>query len=59
MDVIAAADWIIDLGEHAGTKGGQIMFSGTPQVMVEQGNSLTAEYLRQHCKDTRTEEKVV
>ncbi|MDE9488298.1 ATP-binding cassette domain-containing protein, partial [Xenorhabdus bovienii] len=29
MDVIAAADWIIDLGERAGTKGGQIMFNGT------------------------------
>ncbi|REF28228.1 excinuclease ABC A subunit [Xenorhabdus cabanillasii] len=49
IDIIAEADWIIDLGEGAGTDGGQVMFSGTPQEMFEQGNSLTAEYLRQHC----------
>ncbi|AYA41177.1 excinuclease ABC subunit UvrA [Xenorhabdus nematophila] len=50
MDVIAQADWVIDLGEGAGTAGGQIMFSGTPQAMFEKGNSLTADYLRQHYR---------
>ncbi|MBI6549062.1 ATP-binding cassette domain-containing protein [Xenorhabdus lircayensis] len=50
MEVIAEADWVIDLGEGAGTAGGQIMFSGTPQAMFEKGNSLTADYLRQHCR---------
>ncbi|MDX7992562.1 excinuclease ABC subunit UvrA [Xenorhabdus littoralis] len=50
IDVIAEADWVIDLGEGAGTDGGQVMFSGTPQAMLEKGNSLTADYLRQHCR---------
>ncbi|PHM26714.1 ATP-binding cassette domain-containing protein [Xenorhabdus ehlersii] len=50
IEVIAEADWIIDLGEGAGTEGGQVMFSGTPQAMFEEGNSLTADYLRQHCR---------
>ncbi|NHB94068.1 daunorubicin resistance protein DrrC [Photorhabdus cinerea] len=49
IKVIAEADWVIDLGEGAGTAGGQVMFSGTPQTMFEKGNSLTANYLRQHC----------
>ncbi|MDR0218138.1 MAG: excinuclease ABC subunit UvrA [Enterobacteriaceae bacterium] len=49
IDVIAAADWVIDLGEGAGTAGGQVMFSGTPQAMVENSHSLTADYLREHC----------
>ncbi|MEQ1974878.1 MULTISPECIES: excinuclease ABC subunit UvrA [unclassified Xenorhabdus] len=50
IEVIAEADWIIDLGEGAGTDGGQVMFSGTPQAMFEEGNSLTADHLRQHCR---------
>ncbi|MBE8596720.1 ATP-binding cassette domain-containing protein [Xenorhabdus sp. BG5] len=50
IEVIAEADWIIDLGEGAGTDGGQVMFSGIPQAMFAEGNSLTADYLRQHCR---------
>ncbi|OTA21786.1 excinuclease ABC subunit A [Xenorhabdus beddingii] len=46
IEMIAESDWIIDLGEGAGTDGGRIMFSGTPQAMIEKGNSLTAEHLR-------------
>ncbi|MDC9622019.1 excinuclease ABC subunit UvrA [Xenorhabdus sp. XENO-7] len=50
IEVIAEADWIIDLGLGAGTDGGQLMFSGTPQSMINNCNSLTAEYLRKHCE---------
>jgi excinuclease ABC subunit A len=35
LDVIKAADWLIDLGPEAGTAGGQIVFTGTPEGLVE------------------------
>ena len=46
MDVIRAADWVIDLGPDAGDKGGEIVFAGTPEEMAESGTSFTAGYLR-------------
>ena len=46
LDVIRAADWVIDLGPDAGDKGGEIVFSGTPEDMVGSGTSFTADYLR-------------
>lgn len=46
LDVIKNADWIIDLGPDAGHDGGQIIFTGTPQQLVESTTSLTGEFLR-------------
>lgn len=46
LAVMAQADWIIDIGPGAGHDGGKIVFEGTPQEMVEQGSTTTAEYLR-------------
>ena len=46
MDVIRAADWIIDLGPDAGDNGGEVVFSGTPENMALTGTSFTAGYLR-------------
>ncbi|QHN19755.1 ATP-binding cassette domain-containing protein [Gordonia amarae] len=46
LDVIAAADWIIDLGPDAGHDGGRIIFEGTPETMVEHGSGHTATHLR-------------
>ena len=43
-DIMLAADHVIDLGPKAGRKGGEIVFSGTPQQML-QGNTMTARYL--------------
>jgi excinuclease ABC subunit A len=34
MDVIKAADWVIDLGPEAGSEGGQVVFSGTPEDLA-------------------------
>lgn len=34
LDVIKAADWIIDMGPEAGSEGGQIVFAGTPEDLV-------------------------
>lgn len=45
-DVMKLADYIIDVGPDGGTKGGQIVFTGTPLEMIENSNTITAEYLR-------------
>ena len=45
-DVMKLADYLIDVGPDGGTKGGKIVFKGTPKEMVEHGNTITAEYLK-------------
>lgn len=44
-DVIKLADYIIDVGPDGGTKGGQIVFTGTPEEMIKRGDTITARYL--------------
>ena len=46
LDVIRNADWIIDMGPEGGSKGGQVLFEGTPQQLLDVTHSLTGEYLR-------------
>ena len=46
LSVIKNADWIIDMGPEGGSKGGQVMFEGTPKQLVSAKCSLTSEYLR-------------
>lgn len=46
IDVMKLADYIIDVGPDGGTKGGEIVFSGTPQEMYENADTITAKYLR-------------
>ena len=46
LDVIKCADWIIDLGPEGGEKGGEIIFKGTPDDLVNCKNSITGKYLR-------------
>ncbi|HCQ72991.1 MAG TPA: excinuclease ABC subunit A, partial [Rikenellaceae bacterium] len=46
LDVIKAADWVIDLGPEAGDNGGEVVFAGTPEDMIKNGRSWTAKYLR-------------
>jgi excinuclease ABC subunit A len=45
MDVVAAADWVIDLGPSGGDKGGQIVAVGTPADVAKAKGSKTAPYL--------------
>ena len=45
-DVMKLADYIIDVGPDGGTKGGQIVFTGTPRKMLEEADTITARYLR-------------
>lgn len=48
LDVIAQADWIIDIGLGAGKYGGNVVFTGTVSDLLKDNVSLTAEYLREH-----------
>lgn len=45
MDVIKNADWVIDLGPGGGEHGGQLVFSGRPEDLVNCKDSLTGRYL--------------
>lgn len=45
-EMIEQADHLIDLGPHAGEKGGTLLFSGTFPEMLKSATSLTAQYLR-------------
>ncbi len=47
LDVIRAADWVIDLGPDAGDRGGEVVFEGTPEDLVARGDTFTARYLRE------------
>ncbi|MBQ1618694.1 MAG: excinuclease ABC subunit UvrA [Bacteroidales bacterium] len=47
LDVIRAADWVIDLGPDAGDKGGEVVFEGTPEDLAARGDTFTARYLRE------------
>jgi excinuclease UvrABC ATPase subunit len=45
MDVICRADWIIDLGPEGGSRGGRVIFAGTPAQLLKAKGSHTSEYL--------------
>lgn len=46
LDVIANADWIIDMGPGGGESGGHIVATGTPEQIAANPNSITGRYLR-------------
>lgn len=46
LDVIKCADWIIDLGPGGGKDGGKLIFSGTPEKIIECKKSATGKYLK-------------
>jgi excinuclease ABC subunit A len=46
LDVIASADWIIDLGPEGGQGGGDVVASGTPEEISQNLSSYTGKYLR-------------
>jgi excinuclease ABC subunit A len=52
MHVIAASDWVIDIGPGAGEQGGRIVAAGTPTHIAEITASRTAPYLRQYLAGT-------
>ncbi|MDZ7773235.1 MAG: excinuclease ABC subunit UvrA [Balneolaceae bacterium] len=47
LDLIKAADWIVDLGPEGGHEGGEIIAEGTPEQVSEAEVSYTGQYLRE------------
>ncbi|HEX9043875.1 MAG TPA: ATP-binding cassette domain-containing protein, partial [Candidatus Limnocylindrales bacterium] len=50
LDVIARADWVIDLGPGGGHDGGRVIFEGPPTELARAEGSLTGEYLRRRTE---------
>jgi len=50
LDVIARADWVIDLGPGAGHDGGRVIFEGPPAELIRARDSLTGEHLRRRLE---------
>lgn len=50
LEVIKMADHIIDLGPEGGEAGGNLVFAGTPEALVESGRGYTARYLHEKLK---------
>jgi excinuclease ABC subunit A len=47
LDVIKAADWVIDLGPEGGANGGYVVAAGTPEDVAQVAASYTGQYLRE------------
>lgn len=50
LDVIKTADYIIDLGPEGGQEGGQVVAVGAPDIIMQEANSYTGRYLKQHLE---------
>jgi len=50
LDVIARADWVIDMGPGAGHDGGRVVFEGPPAELIRAKGSLTGEHLRRRLE---------
>lgn len=48
MHVVAASDWVVDLGPGAGREGGKIVAEGKPEQVAKNRNSKTAKYLKRY-----------
>ena len=48
LDVIRAADWVIDLGPEGGDAGGEVLCAGTPVTIMAHAGSHTGQALREY-----------
>ncbi len=53
LDVIKTADWIIDLGPEGGERGGQLIACGTPEEILRNPKSYTAQALKKFLRKGR------
>ena len=53
LDVIASADWIIDMGPEGGDAGGEIVACGTPAQIMKSKKSVTGAYLKKHLNSIK------
>jgi excinuclease ABC subunit A len=58
LDVIKAADYIVDLGPEGGDRGGTILSTGTPEQIAEVPESYTGKYLKPVLERDRLRMKV-
>jgi len=54
LDVVARADWVIDLGPGAGHDGGRVIFEGPPSALIRTDGSLTGQHLRRRLEPVAT-----
>ncbi|WP_039053035.1 excinuclease ABC subunit UvrA [Sphingobacterium sp. T2] len=52
MDMIKAADWVIDIGPEGGQRGGNIVFAGIPEDLAQCKESFTGKFLKNHLKQS-------
>ena len=57
LDVVAAADWIIDLGPEGGDEGGRLVCAGTPEEVMGHKDSYTGKALRVYVGHEKREKK--
>jgi excinuclease ABC subunit A len=50
LDLLAAADHLIDMGPVGGPAGGRVVAAGTPQQVAANDNSVTGPYLARHLR---------
>ncbi len=50
MDMIKCADWVIDIGPEGGYKGGNLVFEGLPEDLLNAKKSYTGEFLKAHLQ---------
>ena len=53
LDVIANADYIIDVGPEGGERGGTIIVTGTPQEVATSGKGFTSHFIKQELEEIR------
>jgi excinuclease UvrABC ATPase subunit len=46
LDIIRCADWIIDMGPEGGKRGGELIFQGLPEEIINVEQSITGKYLK-------------
>src|SRR5699024_9384579 len=56
LDLVKAADWIIDLGPEGGAEGGQIIAEGTPEEVAESESSATGTFLKEEFEREQKQE---
>jgi len=52
LDVIKSSDWVIDLGPEGGSRGGQVIVTGTPEQVAACPESYTGQFLAKALKGT-------